>query len=439
MRYYLLTLGCPKNQVDSEGMAMLLQQAGLRSTSDPNKAQVIIVNTCGFLEAAQEESISTLQNLARHKRPNQMLIAAGCLSQRDPRALLRCVPGLDGLLGTRRWMDIVAMVEHLREGDGRAFGRLEMLGEPEHLWETATPRPVVQAGSAYLKIADGCDASCAFCSIPAIKGSLRSRIPSAIAAEARSLVDQGAREIILVAQDSTAYGRDLGQRDGLPPLIEKILADCPDLAWLRLMYAYPGHISPRLIEVMAQSPQMCHYLDIPLQHGHPDVLRRMRRPDNVDKTLADIEQLRVAMPDVALRTTFIVGYPGETDEEFEGLLDFVTAISFDKVGVFTFSTEEGTAAASLPDQIPERVKDERRAQVMELQQRISLARNQAQLGRQLDVLIEGNDKGLSIGRSYRDAPEVDGLVIVSGSLPVGKMAPVKITGAVEYDLTGEPV
>jgi ribosomal protein S12 methylthiotransferase len=228
-------------------------------------------------------------------------------------------------------------------------------------------------------------------------------------------------------------------RDGLPGLIEEILAACPDLPWLRLMYAYPGHVSRRLIEVMATHPQVCHYLDIPLQHGHPDTLRRMRRPANVDKVLSTIEELRAAMPDIALRTTFIVGFPGETEEEFEALLDFVAAISFDKVGVFTYSAEPGTPAAKMPGQVPARVKEERRARVMELQQRISLARNRAQLGRELAVLIEGVDNGLSLGRSYRDAPEVDGLVIVSSPLPVGEIAPVKITGAMEYDLMGEPV
>lgn len=439
MRYYLLTLGCPKNAVDSEGMEALLQQAGHRATPNPGRAQVLIVNTCGFLEAAQEESIGALRTLARQKRSDQILIAAGCLAQRDPRALIRRVPGLDGLLGTRRWMEIVALIERLRAGNGREFGRLEMLGDTVIPWDGATPRPAVRNGSAYLKISDGCNAPCAFCTIPSFKGKLRSRPAPAIVSEARALVDQGAQEIILVAQDTTDYGRDLDLRDGLPGLVDEVLLACPDLPWLRLMYAYPGHVSERLIEIMATRPQVCHYLDIPLQHGHPDTLYRMHRPANVDKVLQTIEQLRAAMPDVALRTTFIAGFPGETEEEFEGLLDFTTAISFDKVGVFTYSAEPGTPAAALPAQVPERVKEERRAQVMELQQRISLARNQAQLGRELEVLVEGTDKGLSLGRSYRDAPEVDGLVIVSAVLPVGRIAPVKITGAVEYDLMGEGV
>ncbi len=439
MRYYLLTLGCPKNVADSEGMEALLQQAGHRPAPHPGRAQVLIVNTCGFLEAAQEESISALRALARHKRSDQILIAAGCLAQRDPQTLIRRIPGLDGLLGTRRWMDIVALVEQLRADGRREFGRVEMLGDSPQAWDGAMPRAGVRGGSAYLKISDGCSAPCSFCTIPSFKGKMRSRPASAIVAEARALVDQGAREIILVAQDTTAYGRDLGLRDGLPGLIEEILAACPDLPWLRLMYAYPGHVSRRLIEVMATHPQVCHYLDIPLQHGHPDTLRRMRRPANVDKVLSTIEELRAAMPDIALRTTFIVGFPGETEEEFEALLDFVAAISFDKVGVFTYSAEPGTPAAKMPGQVPARVKEERRARVMELQQRISLARNRAQLGRELAVLIEGVDNGLSLGRSYRDAPEVDGLVIVSSPLPVGEIAPVKITGAMEYDLMGEPV
>lgn len=438
MRYYLLTLGCPKNVVDSEGMAMMLETAGHQMVSEAGQAQVLIVNTCAFLEAAQEESIDTLRELARHKNPHQIIIAAGCLAQRYPQAIIRQVPGLDGLLGTRRWMDIVKLVERLNDNGHRTFGHIQMLGDASEPFQTAFPRLSVAGGSAYLKISDGCNAPCTFCSIPTFKGKLCSRPATAIVEEAQALVKHGAHELIIVAQDTTDYGRDLGQRDGLPNLIEQILSACPDLSWLRLMYAYPGHVSPRLIEVMAKYPQVCHYLDLPLQHGYPDTLRRMHRPSNIEKVLADIEELRSAMPDIALRTTFIVGFPGETEEEFAGLLDFAIAISFDKVGVFTYSAEPGTAAASLADQVPDEVKEARRDELMALQQRISLASNKAQLGRVLDVLVEGSSDGLTVGRSYRDAPEVDGYVIAEEVLPIGQITPVRITGAVEYDLMGEP-
>jgi ribosomal protein S12 methylthiotransferase len=464
MQYYLLTLGCPKNTVDSEGMAMLLSSAGYQGVSIPQSADVIIVNTCGFLEAAAEESLAALRDLAQHKRRGQTLIAAGCMAQRAGDRIVKEVPGVDGLLGTRRWMEIVPFVQGLRGGAGeRAFGRYALLGDPEQALIDAMPRPAVVAGSAYLKISDGCNAPCAFCSIPTFKGKLRSRPQAAIAAEARALVASGARELILIAQDTSDYGRDLGQPDSLPDLIRAILAGVvepstdpstgqpgQDLRWLRLMYAYPGHVSPRLIDVMASDPRICHYLDIPLQHGHPATLRRMMRPSNVDALLETFARMRAAMPDMAFRSTFIVGYPSETEEEFAGLLDFIQAIRFDKVGVFTFSPEPDTPAFEMPNQVPEEVKEDRRERVMAAQQHISLARNQAQVGRTLDVLVEAHGEmtdrtakereiPVSLARSYRDAPEVDGLVVFPDRLAVGQMARVKVTGAMAYDLMGERI
>jgi len=247
------------------------------------------------------------------------------------------------------------------------------------------------------------------------------------------------KEIILIAQDTTAYGRDLGQHDALPDLLQAILNKVPALGWLRLMYAYPGHVSPQLIEVMASDPRVCRYLDLPLQHGHPDVLRRMKRPAKVGRTRRLITDLRDAMPDLSLRTSFIVGYPGETEQEFEALLAFVREMRFDRVGVFVYSPEEGTAAVDLPDTVPDEIKVERHDRLMALQQRYSLEANQAQVGRTLDVLIEGHGEGLSIGRSYRDAPEIDGLVLLPGELAVGQMLATRITGAMEYDLVGEVI
>ena len=433
MRYYLLSLGCCKNTVDSEGMSRLLQRAGYAPTEHPAAAEVLIVNTCGFIDIAQEESFGVLRELAETKRPGQLLIAAGCLSQRYGHQLVKEVPGLDGIIGTRRWMEITALVEKLSSDGDRP---LVMIGDPPAPPVGSMSRSVVQGASAYLKIADGCSAACSFCAIPMIKGPAHSRPVEAIVDEARQLVAQGVKEIVLIAQDTTAYGRDRGQRDALPRLIEAILAAVPELPWLRLMYAYPQHITPRLIEIMAQHPQVCHYLDIPLQHAHPETLRRMNRPHGVDGVRRLIADLRQAMPDIALRTSFIVGYPGETEEEFEALLDFVEEIAFDRVGVFTYSREEGTPAADLPGQVPDQVKEERCRRLMELQQGISLAKNQQTVGRALDVLVEGSGDGLSVGRSYRDAPEIDGLVLVKEELHLGEMVPVLITGAMEYDLIG---
>jgi len=438
MHFYLLSLGCPKNTVDSEGISRLLQQAGYEAITEPQSAQFLIVNTCGFIDKAKEESFAALRELAELKRPGQFLIAAGCLSQRYGRELVAKVPSLDGVIGTRRWMEITILVQDLCSKDHPRGEPAVMTGDP--LGRIAGPmRGALQGASAYLKIADGCSAPCAFCAIPAIKGPARSRPLEAIVAEAQQLVERGAKEIILIAQDTTAYGRDRGEHDALPTLMEAILVAAPDLQWLRLMYTYPQHVTPRLIKVMARHPQVCHYLDMPSQHSHPAVLRRMNRPHDVDEVRHLVADLREAMPDIALRTSFIVGYPGETEEEFSTLLDFTDEIVFDRVGVFTYSPEAGTEAAKLPCQVPIEVKEERYARLMEQQQGISLARNQQMIGRVLKVLVEGQSEGLSVGRSYRDAPEIDGLVLVEGKLPMGKMLPVRITAAMEYDLVGEPV
>ena len=456
MKYYLESLGCPKNLVDAHGMARLLKQMGHQPVDDPAQAQVLIVNTCGFIEDARAESIEELDQLAEEKRGDQVLIAAGCLAQRWGEALTERVPGIDALLGTLRWGEIGSLIQELFSGRGRRQASpLARLGDPLLLADNGSHRVARQGATAYLKIADGCSAPCAFCAIPLIKGPAASRSTEVILQDAVDLVRQGIQEIILIAQDTTAYGRDRGERDALPGLMQAVLdatrfpladagaegnpgqASAEGLRWLRLMYAYPGHISPYLIEVMAGDPRVCHYLDLPLQHAHPDTLRRMRRPANVGRTRRLIAALRDAMPDIALRTSFIVGYPGETEAEFEELLGFVTECRFDRVGVFVYSEEEGTPAADLPYPVPEEVKEDRYDRLMALQQEISLARNQAQVGRRMDVLVEGQGDGLSVGRSYRDAPEIDGMVLLPGELPIGEMVPVRITEAMEYDLVGE--
>lgn len=437
-RFHLVSLGCPKNLVDSSGIAALLTAAGYTPSDSPAQADLLIVNTCGFIAPAREESLATLRQLAQAKKPRQRLVAAGCYAQRAPAALIEAVPGLDGLIGTRCWQEITTLARRLEEGD--APTPVCHLPETRRLEHEApgVPRATMQGASAYLKIADGCRHACAFCAIPLIKGPSVSRRPEAVVADARWLAERGAQEIVLIAQDTTDYGHDLGMRDGLAHLLERLVEAAPQTPWIRLMYAHPSRITDRLIETMARHAQILPYLDLPLQHAHPDVLRRMRRPADITRVLRLIARLRAAMPEIALRTTFLVGFPGETEAEFQALVDLIAEVAFDRVGVFVYSHEQGTPAAALPDDIPAEVKEERRKRLMEVQQSISLSKNQALIGRVLDVLIEGEGEGLSVGRSYRDAPEIDGLVLVRAALPIGAIAPVRITDALEYDLIGAP-
>lgn len=442
--FHLVSLGCAKNTVDSNSMAQLLTGRGFSAVDEPSSAEVVIVNTCGFIEPARQESYQVLSELAELKKPGQLLIAAGCLTQRFGREVIERVPAVDGILGTRRWMDILQVVDSLREG-----------GHPQPLYhlpgaetvgrdERGAVRAHVQGTSSYLKIADGCRRPCAFCAIPGIKGTLVSRPLENILEEARMLRDAGVREINLIAQDTTDYGHDLGLKNGLAQLLEGMGKAVPDLDWIRILYAYPGYVTDRLIEVMAASDQILPYIDMPLQHAHPDTLRRMQRPANVDWVYKTVEKLRKAMPRLALRSTFMVGYPGETEQEFSRLLEFVEEIRFDRLGTFTFSHEPGTASESLGDPLPEAVKEARREELMVLQQNISLEINQELVGSTLDVLIEGQGQvegtgeAITLGRSYRDAPEIDGMVIVEGDLPVGQIVTVRVSGAMVYDLTGVP-
>jgi ribosomal protein S12 methylthiotransferase len=442
--FHLVSLGCAKNSVDSESMAQLLGGEGYQASLDPSDAEVLIVNTCGFIGPAKEESYAVLGELAAGKQDGQWLIAAGCLSQRYGAEVIERVPGVDALLGTRRWMDILELIGKLRRRQSpEPLYHLPENAETVGRDEGSVLRVAKQGPSAYLKIADGCRRPCAFCAIPLIKGTLVSRPQEAILAEAQALQSMGVRELILIAQDVTDWGHDLGLRGGLAPLLEALVDAAPDIDWMRILYNYPGSVTDRQIELMAENAQLIPYLDMPLQHAHPDALRRMRRPANVDWIYRTLHKMRAAMPDLALRSTFIVGYPGETDAEFQTLLDFIEEIRFDRVGVFTFSFEPGTTSEPLGDPVPQEIKDERRDQLMRLQQRISLEKNQALVGQTLDVLIEGHgevedsQEGIAIGRSYRDAPEIDGLVFVEGQPPVGEIVPVRITGAMPYDLSGE--
>ena len=445
--YHLISLGCSKNTVDSESMAQLLGKAGYSPVIEPAKAGVLIVNTCGFIGPAKEESLQVLSDLAAQKQDDQVLIAAGCLTQRYGVEVAEQVPGIDGIIGTRRWMDIIEVVQQLR-GGRHPQPIYHLPDAPQTVVDELSVRRVaIQGASAYIKIADGCRRPCAFCAIPLIKGTAVSRPVESILEEGSLLQGMGVKEIILIAQDTTDYGNDLGVKNGLADLLEKMVetlnidnvetdSASDGVAWIRVMYAYPGYVTDRMIDVMAAHPQIVPYLDMPLQHADPGVLRRMRRPANIDWVYRTLAKMKESINDLALRTTFIVGYPGETEQEFQNLLDFIEEIRFDRVGAFKFSFEPGTYSEALGDPVPPEVKQDRWEQVMALQQGISLQKNQTFIGKKLDVLIEGHGDGLSMGRTYRDAPEIDGLTIVEGHVPIGEMVPVRISGAMAYDLSG---
>lgn len=426
MKVYLVTMGCPKNEVDSAGMAALLRHAGHTLVENPAWADLLLVNTCGFIAPARAESLQVLGELAARKRRRQLLVAAGCMAERYA-AELRAVPGVDALLPTERWSEVAALVDELTGTAARAFE-----------FPAGAGLSTVHGGSAYLKIAEGCSAHCAFCTIPAIKGPYRSFPREAVLAEARRLVAQGVREIVLVAQDTTFYGADRREEDGLARLIEAILEAVPDLPWLRLMYTFPGRITPRLIAVLASSPQLCPYIDLPLQHAHPATLRRMGRPADVDAVRVLLDELRARIPGVVVRSTFIVGYPGETAEEFAALRSFLQEQALERVGVFAYSCEEGTPAARLGERVPPEIAAARRDELMAMQQDIAQAWGERQVGRTVDVLVEGSgEQGVVVGRTRWDAPEVDGLVLARGAAAVGGLVAVRVTAASVYDLWGE--
>jgi ribosomal protein S12 methylthiotransferase len=438
--YYIKTLGCPKNTADSETIEARLLDAGLVPARRSSEASVVVVNTCGFIESAKEESINELLRYSGRKVAGQKVIGAGCLTGRYGDEISLEIPELDAVVGVEAWDHIASIA---LDAEGHALPAWM----PHRLQNTRS--------SAYIKISDGCSAPCTFCSIPKFKGLWRSKPADQVIAEARDLVAAGVRELVLVSQDSSAYGYDLGQRDALAPLLEQLLEAVPDVHWIRVMYVYPGHVTRRLIDVMQRDPRIARYIDIPLQHAHPEVLKRMRRPP-ASVTRRTLETLREAMPDVALRTAFIVGSPGETEEEFEYLLRFMEEFQFDRAGVFTYSQEEGTPMAAMADQVPARIKRQRLARAMKLQAKISLKRQQALVGQTLDVLVEGlaegdggKRRGLAMageapgidfaGRSYRDAPEVDGLVFGRGPARVGDIVRVRVTQALEHDLVAEVI
>jgi ribosomal protein S12 methylthiotransferase len=452
----LISLGCAKNLVDSEVMLGLLRDGGYEITNDAAEADVLIVNTCAFLGASVQESLDALREVTALKEQGncKAVIATGCLPSRDVNLIHNNVVGVDALLGSADFPKIVETVDAVlqrqrmrdeglgrRETTANHLSSLIRIADTTYVYDERTPRlRATPWWYAYVKIAEGCDHRCTFCLIPQLRGSFRSRPMESIVAEARALAKQGVKEIVLIAQDSTRYGVDLYGEPRLAALL-RALGQIEEQPWVRVLYAYPTQVTQELIDVMAVTPNVCHYIDIPLQHSHPDILRAMWRGGTPESYRRLMERFRAAMPDVTLRTTLIVGFPGEEERHFEHLLEFVKEVRFDRLGVFKYSPEDGTRSARYPHQVPEEVKEERYHRLQQTQQRISWEQNRQWIGRTLPVLIEQNgDPRRAVGRSYRDAPEIDGSVIVKGKhLQPGTVVRAKITKAYEYDLEGKMI
>ncbi|MBV9169004.1 MAG: 30S ribosomal protein S12 methylthiotransferase RimO [Chloroflexi bacterium] len=439
--FHLVSLGCAKNTVDSEAIEQLLLAKGHQRAPNATQADVLIVNTCGFIEQAKQESIDTLLELGDAKRADQKLVATGCLVERYPRELPNELPSVDAFVGARNWSvlpEVVSELDELRApGDSLALAELA----PPGALDLTMPSRNATGPSAYVKISDGCDQRCAFCAIPFMKGNHRSKPRDLILREIGELLEQDVREIVLVGQDTTRYGHDLGEQDGLAHLLESITDTFPRLPWIRVMYAYPRHVTEGFLTVMREREQVLPYIDMPLQHTHPWTLARMRRPHRDTDDL--IAWMRDRVPGLVLRTTFIVGFPGETEAEFDHLVESVRRLRFDRVGVFTYSHEEGTASYAMRGQVPEREKRRRKSRLMAEARQITLEANRRLVGRRLDVLIEGRPEAGSdwyAGRSCRDAPEVDALVLVKApELRVGDFCRVRVERALDYDLLARPV
>ena len=426
-------LGCEKNRIDTEHMLGMLVEAGYGVDTNEELADYVIVNTCSFIEAARQESVRTLVELAE---ANKKIVITGCMAQHFQEQLLEELPEAVAVVGTGDYHKIVNVIERVEQGE-----RVKQVSlEPTYIADETTPRyRTTTEGVAYLRVAEGCDYRCAFCIIPHLRGNQRSRTIESIVAEAEQLVSQGVKEIILISQITTNYGLDIY---GKPKLAELLRAlGKVDIPWIRMHYAYPTGLTPDVIAAIQETSNVLPYLDLPLQHSHPEILRAMNRPWQGQVNDGIIDRIKTALPTAVLRTTFIVGFPGETSEHFEHLLEFVERHEFDHVGVFTFSSEEGTPAYKLPNQLPQEVMDDRRDQLMELQQPISQKKNQQEVGKIVDVLIEQEnpESGELIGRSGRFSPEVDGLVYVKGQAKLGTIVPIAIHHADTYDLYGQVV
>ena len=431
----IVTLGCAKNEVDSEEIAGVLLGAGYQIDGVAKKTAVTVINTCGFLEASKAESIQAIKDAVREKKAGRTgkVIVAGCLAQRLGPELMKLAPGADLYVGVGqmgRFAEIVQEVQAAREQ------KIDVT-PPHHRWaEVQTRARTGRPWSAYLKISEGCDHRCTFCTIPSFRGGHQSKPIERVLQEANHLARTGAKELNLIAQDVTQYGYDLYQEFTLPKLLRE-LSKVEGIEWIRLLYFYPNRLTDEVIETMATCDKVLPYIDIPLQHAHPETLRRMKRPWDGERYLKLFDKVRSAMPDCAIRTTYIVGFPGETQEEFDYLMDFTRDSRLDRVGAFVFSKEPGTPAHDMDGQLAPRVKRERYDKLMRLQQKISLEVNQGWVGRDIDVLIEDSRDGWLVGRSHRDAPEIDGMVFVQGDAAPGQIVRARVTGAEEYDLYAE--
>ena len=444
IKLFCVSLGCDKNLVDTEKMLGVAGGLGVSFTDDETEADAILINTCCFIGDAKEESVNTILEMAQYKEEGKCraLIVAGCLAQRYKQEIIDEIPEVDAILGTTSYEEIGNVLTRLfGEEKEKKEEHISCFHDLKELPETAKKRVMTTGGHyAFLKIAEGCDKRCSYCIIPYLRGPYRSVPMEQLLAEARELADNGVRELILVAQETTLYGKDLYGEKTLPKLLHE-LAQIPGIYWIRIQYCYPEEITDELIQTIKTEEKVCHYLDIPIQHASDRILKRMGRRTHKAELKERIGALRREIPDIALRTTFICGFPGETEEDHEELMEFVDEMEFERVGVFTYSAEEDTPAYSYPDQIPEEVKEERRADVMELQQEIAFEHCENMVGKVLDVMIEGKvaDEPAYVGRTYMDAPNVDGLIFVNADemLMSGDFVRVKVTGANEYDLIGE--
>ena len=438
MKILFISLGCDKNLVDTEVMLGMLASRGYEMTNDEQEADIIVINTCCFIHDAKEESIQNILEMAEYKKNGsaKALIVTGCMAERYRQEILDEIPEVDEVLGTTAYDRILDAVDAALAGQHEVMtADLDALPLPE------TKRLVTTGGHfAYLKIAEGCDKHCTYCIIPKIRGNFRSVPMERLLKEAQDLAEQGVKELILVAQETTLYGKDLYGEKSLPKLLRE-LCKISGIRWIRILYCYPEEITDELIQVMKEEPKICHYLDLPIQHANDTILKRMGRRTSKQELIDIVQKLRKEIPDICLRTTLITGFPGETQEQHEEVMEFIDTLEFDRLGAFTYSPEEDTPTATFEDQIDEEVKEDRQADIMELQQEIAFDKAEDMIGREVLVMIEGKvaDENAYVGRTYRDAPNVDGLIFINTDVELisGDFAKVKVTGALDYDLIGE--
>ena len=438
MKILFISLGCDKNLVDTEVMLGMLASRGYEMTNDEQEADIIVINTCCFIHDAKEESIQNILEMAEYKKNGsaKALIVTGCKAERYRQEILDEIPEVDEVLGTTAYDRSLDAVDAALAGQHEVMtADLDALPLPE------TKRLVTTGGHfAYLKIAEGCDKHCTYCIIPKIRGNFRSVPMERLLKEAQDLAEQGVKELILVAQETTLYGKDLYGEKSLPKLLRE-LCKISGIRWIRILYCYPEEITDELIQVMKEEPKICHYLDLPIQHANDTILKRMGRRTSKQELIDIVQKLRKEIPDICLRTTLITGFPGETQEQHEEVMEFIDTLEFDRLGAFTYSPEEDTPAATFEDQIDEEVKEDRQADIMELQQEIAFDKAEDMIGREVLVMIEGKvaDENAYVGRTYRDAPNVDGLIFINTDVELisGDFAKVKVTGALDYDLIGE--